>query len=592
MKSLIVPLCILVSAFAFGQVIHHDLQQYDANRIYVDIISDKVLKGFKPQSQYIGASITNKTNDKLYVEVEYWAALTCNPSRTSGFIKVTLNPGEVSKADFWTTVNSFDVVDRLTDFCKTEQLGLRRKVGEDEYSWIYSVGYQIIKIENLTEKKRKEEAEKKQKEINAYIQTGDNYLKNNSFDAAIKNYENALALDSSNATAKQKLQNAKSEKAKYSEQQKKEEQAQQQNQSSSTQTKTQTNSSSDFWSDAPASQTPQKSKEQIAKEKQYQETKDRYEKSQTSFFENQEKQRQLTAKNDAYRATNYYLAESRSRAEQGISGNSSFNRRFDNVEELNSAFQQQVWQINQSANELSEVKNQQLNNNINYNLQDTNETTQAVGQAIGLIGNIVNNAQAERDRKDAIEKLEKERKEQIARMERERKQKILNLRAEIFKQFPEGGVPLSRHKVELDELYFFTYSYNQNNTSVKVSNVFPYAKYKDGTWAFKDKVTAESEKATGGKVILVGYYTTKQLAEKERNVFVQLLPQAEVNVSTFDVKGKKQDTTSNTSTDFWGSETKTETQNTTQKKTDDFWDDAPAKTDKKTENKKSDSFWD
>src|SRR5690606_26639478 len=126
---------------------------------------------------------------------------------------------------------------------------------------------------------------------------------------------------------------------------------------------------------------------------------------------------------------------------------------------------------------------------------------------------------------------------------------------DIFKQYPEGGVPLSRHNINLDELYFFTYSYDEKTTA-KVSNVFPYARYKDGTWAFKDKVKAESEKATGSNVTLVGYFTTKALAEKERNVFVELLPQAEVNVSTYTVKGRKWDGAESGSTDFWGNETK------------------------------------
>ncbi len=594
MRTLITTLLFMVSALTFGQVIHHNLQQYDANRIYVDVMTDQALKGFKPQSQYIGASITNKTNDKLYVEVEYWANLLCNPSRVSSTIKVYLEPGAISKADFWTTINSFDVVDRLTDFCKTEQLGLRRKIDENKYTWIASVGYQIIKIDNLTEKKRQEELERKQKDINKYIEQGDMYLKNKTFDNAIKHYESALALDSSNAVAKQKLQNAKSEKNKYqAEESKKKEEEKKQTQQ--TQSSTQTNSSSDFWDDRPVptnTQTTQKSKEQIAKEKQYQEAKQKYEYAQNSFFDNMEKQKQITAKIEAFSQTSYYLAERKNQAERGVFDNASFNREFDNVEDLNRAFQQQVSQINASANELAEVKTQNLNNNLNYSLKDTDATTQAIGQGIALIGSIINNASAESDRKYALEKLEKERKAQIARIENERKQKILNLRNDIFKQYPEGGVPLSRHNINLEELYFFTYSQNADRTAVKVSNVFPYAKYQDGTWAFKDKVTVESEKATSTKVTLVGYYTSKELAEKERDVFIKLLPQAEVQVTAFEVKGRKQDGASSGNTDFWGNDTKTETKTTEAKKTDSFWDDASAKTDKKTETKKEDDFWD
>lgn len=592
-KLLIIPFLLLTGA-SFGQVTHHNLAQYDAKRIYVDVVSDISLKGFKPQSQYVGASITNKTNDELYVEIVYWANLLCEPSRTEGSIKVYLKPGTTSKADFWSTVNSFDVVDRLSDFCKTEQLGLRRKVAEDKYTWIASVGYEIIKIENLTENKKKEEIEQKQKEIEAYIHQGDNDLKNKSYDAAIKNYEKALALDNSNITVKQKLNTAKEEKKKYqTEEKKKEVQASQKTQTTTT-TSSNKPTSDDFWNDAPSSaQPPQKSKEQLAADKKLQESRDRYAEQENRFFNTMEKQKQQEERNVAFSQTSFYLAERKSQAERGIFDNASFGRKFDNVEELNNAFQQQVSQINASANELAEVKNENLNNNLNYSLQDTDATTQAVGQGIALIGSIINNASAESDRKYALEKLRKERDAEHTRIETERKQKIANLRNDIFKQYPEGGVPLSRHNINLDELYFFTYWYD-GKTTAKVSNVFPYAKFKDGTWTFKDKVIAESEKAVGSKVTLVGYFTTKELAEKERSIFVELLPQAEVNVSTYTVKGKKWDGTESGSTDFWGNETKTETkqepQATTPQKTDDFW--GETKTDKKTETKKSDSFWD
>lgn len=313
-------------------------------------------------------------------------------------------------------------------------------------------------------------------------------------------------------------------------------------------------------------------------------------------------------------ANSYYANEARSRADQGISQNSSFDRKFDNVEDLQNAFYQQSEAINQHAQESYEARMQQNANNLEYHWGTSTGTDRAIGEVATGIANIVGSVRAERERKEAQARLEKERKEQLAaieaekkRIEAERRQKILALRDEVFKQFPEGGVPLSRHNVQLNELYFFTYSQNSDKTVVKVSNVFPYARYKDGTWAFKDRVTAESQKIAGSNVTLVGYYTTKELAEKERGVFVQLLPRAEVTVNTFEVKGRKTDGTGNGTTDFWGNElqsnrehhtdnknqggqTKTESTSTS-KKTDDFWGDAPTKTDKKTETKKKDDFW-
>ena len=347
-------------------------------------------------------------------------------------------------------------------------------------------------------------------------------------------------------------------------------------------------SNDDFWNET-SSQTSQKSKEQIAADKRLQESRDRYAEQENRFLNTMAKQKQEQERRDVVMANSFYANEARSRAEQGISDNSSFNQRFDNVEDLQNAFYNQANAINQYAQDLSDARMQQNANTQEYLWGNSTGADQAVGELATSVANIIGNAKAEKERKEAQEKLRKERDAERTRIETERKQKIANLRNDIFKQYPEGGVPLSRHNINLDELYFFTYWYD-GKTTAKVSNVFPYAKYKDGTWAFKDKVKAESEKATGTQVILVGYYTTKALAEKERNVFVELLPQAEVQVTAYTVKGRKWDGAESGSTDFWGNESKAETK-TTEQKTDDFWRESK-KTEKKTETKKSDSFWD
>ena len=583
MKKIILIVFLCLSGMVSGQnTIWHSLAQYDANRINVRIITDKALKGFKPQSQYIGIEVTNKTTDMLKVEIEYYAVLGCGGNAVGKFSEF-LKAGQTAHPDFWSTVHSFNVVDRLPSGCADKE-GLRRKIAEDQYSWIVDVGYSIVSIENISEKERQKAKDDKEKKINELIAQGDQYLKNKSFDAAIRNYENALEIDAANSTAKQKLNAAKeaqknqlaSEGNKVSNQQK-------------TKT-TNTSSTDDFWNDSP-SQTPQKSKEQIAADKRLQESRDRYAEQENRFFNTMEKQKQEQDRRDAVMANSFYANEARSRAEQGISDNSSFNQRFDNVEDLQNAFYNQANAINQYAQDLSDARMQQNANTQEYLWGNSTGADRAVGELATGVANIIGQAKAEKERQQAQEKLRKERNAELARMEAERKQKIANLRNDIFKQYPEGGVPLSRHNINLDELYFFTYWYD-GKTTAKVSNVFPYAKFKDGTWAFKDKVISESEKAAGGKVTLVGYFTTKALAEKERSVFVELLPQAEVNVSTYTVKGKKWDGTESGPTDFWGNETKAKQETkTTSKNTDDFWGEGK-KTEKKTETKKSDSFWD
>lgn len=553
----IVLLFLLFYKNSYSQQIIHPLQQFD-NRIHVKIITDKALKGFKPQSQYIGIEITNKTQDKLQVVVSYYANLTCG-SRVYGKNGATesgefLTPGKTSKADFWSNMNSFNVVDRLAPGC-TDNEGLRIKVAENQFSWIQSVGYEIVSIENISEKERVTAKEEK---------------------------------DRKDAETKKKQEEAEKLKTEA-------------NRNTGTNAKSATSSSTDnFWDDKPAaqntssgssSQTSQKSKEQIAADKRLQESRDRYAEQENRFFNTMEKQKQEQERIDAVLASSFYANEARSRAEQGISENSSFNQRFDNVEDLQNAFYNQANAINQHAQDLSDARMQQNANTQEYLWGNSTGADQAVGELATSVANIIGNARAEKERKEAQEKLRKERDAERTRIETERKQKIANLRNDIFKQYPEGGVPLSRHNINLDELYFFTYWYD-GKTTAKVSNVFPYAKYKDGTWAFKDKVISESEKAVSGKVTLVGYFTTKALAEKERSVFVELLPQAEVNVSTYTVKGRKWDGTESGTTDFWGNETKAKQETkTTSKNTDDFWGEGK-KTEKKTEAKKTDDFWD
>lgn len=553
----IVLLFLLFYKNSYSQQIIHPLQQFD-NRIHVKIITDKALKGFKPQSQYIGIEITNKTQDKLQVVVSYYANLTCG-SRVYGKNGATesgefLTPGKTSKADFWSNMNSFNVVDRLAPGC-TDNEGLRIKVSENQFSWIQSVGYEIVSIENISEKERVTAKEEK---------------------------------DRKDAETKKKQEEAEKLKTEA-------------NRNTGTNAKSATSSSTDnFWDDKPAaqnkssgssSQTTQKSKQQIEADRKLQESRDRYAEQENRFFNTMEKQKQEQERIDAVLASSFYANEARSRAEQGISENSSFNQRFDNVEDLQNAFYIQANAINQYAQDLSDARMQQNANTQEYLWGNSTGADQAVGELATSVANIIGNARAEKERKEAQEKLRKERDAERTRIETERKQKIAKLRNDIFKQYPEGGVPLSRHNINLDEFYFFTYWYD-GKTTAKVSNVFPYAKYKDGTWAFKDKVKAESEKSTGSKVTLVGYYTTKELAEKERNFFVELLPQAEVQVTAYTVKGRKWDGAESGSTDFWGNEVKKETQTTTPQKTDDFWGHAPAKTDKKTETKKTDDFWD
>src|SRR5690606_19335663 len=144
-----------------------------------------------------------------------------------------------------------------------------------------------------------------------------------------------------------------------------------------------------FWDDKPAaqnkssgssSQTTQKSKQQIEADRKLQESRDRYAEQENRFFNTMEKQKQEQERINAVLASSFYANEARSRAEQGISENSSFNQRFDNVEDLQNAFYIQANAINQYAQDLSDARMQQNANTQEYLWGNSTGADQAVGE--------------------------------------------------------------------------------------------------------------------------------------------------------------------------------------------------------------------
>ena len=357
-------------------------------------------------------------------------------------------------------------------------------------------------------------------------------------------------------------------------------------------------SKDNFWNDnnssknsnAPQKTTITKQKmsvdEQIAYTKKITEEINRTEKAKRdTYFANERTRLQNEAQNKLkVLSTSFYANQARSSAEQGIKENSSFGRKYDNVEDLQEAFNQQSEQINSNAQNLLDARMQQNQNNLDYYWGTSTGTDRALGELATGIANIIGQAQAEKERKQAIEKLKKERDAQIAQIAEDKKRKLKELRNSIFEQFPEGGVPLSKHNVEAEELYFFAYSYD-GDKKVKLTKLFPYARYKDGTWAFKDRVKAESERVLEGNVTLVGYYTDLALAEKEWDVLTNLLPKANIDYEIFSVKGKKKEDDTNENLDFWGDspvKEKPKPKSTSKKQEDDFWN-SPQSTEKKVE---------
>lgn len=246
-------------------------------------------------------------------------------------------------------------------------------------------------------------------------------------------------------------------------------------------------------------------------------------------------------------------------------------------------------------------------------------------ELVGLVGNIFEQARIDREKKEARQEEAAQRERQRRQEEEERlaeiarqKAQLIVLRNSFFDEFPEGGVPLSSQKVNTNELYYFTYIFDKSvieeyKPTIFLSNIFIVSQYSDGTWPFKSNIITDIKKlASSGTITLVGYFTTKELAEQMRNNFLQIAASSSFTISDINYKGKMTTSTA-TTTDFWETNSKPTQANPAGKATlimakgdEDFWETgqqkkkmseekkkevAKKKEEAKTKTTKKDDFW-
>ena len=217
--------------------------------------------------------------------------------------------------------------------------------------------------------------------------------------------------------------------------------------------------------------------------------------------------------------------------------------------------------------------NPMLNNNSNYSPSPGNysndNTVQAVGAVVDLISAWGNQAEAERERKKAAERQmaeEKKQREAEAAAVKSRKLQLAAERKALLGKLPDGNTPLSHEARAVSEVYFFVYSYNKNTLEdssplISISNVFSIQKYSDGTWPFKASLMegiSKMNKTPG--LILSGYYSGKEKAEEQQQLFVKATTNYGFKVENILYEGKKTSQT-NSNTDYWGNPIKNEALN-------------------------------
>ncbi|HEY0667647.1 MAG TPA: hypothetical protein VGD22_05695 [Sphingobacteriaceae bacterium] len=275
---------------------------------------------------------------------------------------------------------------------------------------------------------------------------------------------------------------------------------------------------------------------------------------------------------------NFYHAEAIRNGKQNLTGLSRLEGNYSSVQELEAEFNQKYYSIRSEVNNLEQARNARLSNGVN-NTFNGNSTEQAIGQGMELIGGMINSAQAAKERKEAQTALKLERDQQLAAMETAKTNARIVLRTKLVQSFPNGGTPLSSHKVTLPQVYVFAYVndkatiYNQQ-ALVSVSNVFPVQQYADGTYPFKTTVLNKLKGYAPGEITLVGYYGDKERAEEMRNAFINLAAKSELTVKPFTVKtvpGSTSPGVKGTTGDFWETGKKAVSDTTKAEKKADFW---------------------
>jgi hypothetical protein len=292
--------------------------------------------------------------------------------------------------------------------------------------------------------------------------------------------------------------------------------------------------------------------------------------------------------------TSFYAMQSINDKRFAVEKNMSLNGNYKSVEELEQDFTDKYNSLQQSLNELHKAEqNQNLSTIGYYSTVGGNLGTAGTAVAGGLY--LLNELQNQKEKENALKELERQKAEAQRQINKAKIASRNALREDLFAMFPEGGIALSQHKINVSEIYFFLYSFDEStiqttNPTIQLSNVFPIAKYSDETWPYRSGLNNDFSKLNlSGKMTLVGFYTTEKMAHDMRNSFVKLAGLSEMNILEVVYKGKPKTNTTTTNSgngaqDFWGESVKKtpstqsipETTNQKQSE-DDFWG-VPVKT--------------
>jgi hypothetical protein len=180
---------------------------------------------------------------------------------------------------------------------------------------------------------------------------------------------------------------------------------------------------------------------------------------------------------------------------------------------------------------------QNLEGQRKYLAERTEIITKGVSDLGNLVGGWIQQNQADKARKEALE-------EKQAEEERQRQYSLYlktSNRKNAFSELPAKDIPLSSQE-KATSIYFFIYAYNnldsEYGATAYISNVFEIGKYNDGTRAYTATVKNDIANLTSYNEILHGYYYTVKEAEQKRQELINTLLSNDVSVNTIFYKGK------------------------------------------------------
>lgn len=188
-----------------------------------------------------------------------------------------------------------------------------------------------------------------------------------------------------------------------------------------------------------------------------------------------------------------------------------------------------------------------------YQAERTEIITKGVTDLGNLVGGWIQQNQADKARKEALQ-------EQRAEEERQRQYALYlktSNRKNAFAELPAKDIPLSSQE-KATSIYFFIYAYNnldnEYGASAYISNIFEIGKYNDGTRAYTTTVKNDVAGLTPYTEVLHGYYYSAQQAEEKRQELITILQSNGVTINSVFYKGKAATAnTSSTSTEKQGS---------------------------------------